>query len=44
VEQELSELRIHNHGLQDEVEQLRLDNSSLHASNQALRDQRKICA
>jgi hypothetical protein len=39
VEQELSDLRTHNQALQHEVEQLRLDNSTLHASNQALKDE-----
>src|SRR5918997_5695812 len=39
VEQELSPLRTHNQALQQEIEQLRLDNGNLHASNQALKDE-----
>jgi regulator of replication initiation timing len=39
VEQELSDLRTHNQALQHEVEQLRLDNGNLHASNQTLKDE-----
>ena len=39
VEQELSDLRTHNRALQHEVEQLRLDNGNLHASNQTLKDE-----
>jgi regulator of replication initiation timing len=39
VEQELSVLRPHNQALQQEVEQLRLDNSNLRIDNQALKDE-----
>jgi regulator of replication initiation timing len=39
VEQELSDLRIHNQALQQEAERLRLDNSSLRLDNQALKDE-----
>jgi transposase IS66 family protein len=39
LEQELSELRTHHHGLQEEVERLRLDNSNLRIDNQALKDE-----
>jgi outer membrane murein-binding lipoprotein Lpp len=39
LEQDLSELRTHHHGLQQEVEWLRLDNGNLRASSQALKDE-----